>query len=626
MMSKYKKISILLTFLFFLYFLHINNIYTMVIHISGKRHKDQPKFKTKIKPNVAKTISNFKNAPSIEIAKALGSVGTKKIAVVIVDFPDKSFSLGWHQIANSVFNDFKNYYNEVSYEKLNLDITFFYDDGSTKILDGTETPYRLPKNMGYYGVDTEERLSQLIKDALILVGQEKLNKTLFDYVMVLHAGNGNESTNNPEDIWSVYIEWDSPQNGFTDGTIVPERESFASALGVICHEFGHQLGLPDLYYDQESVVGCWCLMDNGVWLGAPKGSKPAHLSAWSKKFLGWIELQIVSSTLKNISLPYIELSSVAVKVKITTAKNPDNEYFLIEYRKKVGFDESLPSSGILIWRIDDEIATSPTRLKLNNINSGIPHLGVDLIAADKSKFGYEKNDAGDPFPGEKNIINFVPQSYNITAYNGLPINIFITNITLFPEYSTFDAISFSGLLAKVSTLDGYLLNNVKIHVYNNLYSTTTYTLNGYSIVELSTGSWNLECNLDNYTTYKDVFQVLPEQLTIKEIILRYQIQAAIASNNNENFLIGNNYFSYNEFDKISFRYSIEEPSDLKILIYDLSGNLINTIERNHFTSGYYEELWDVKDKNGNKLKSGLYFACFKTRTNTIVKKFVIKNK
>lgn len=614
-MSKYKK-PVVCYFLFL--FIFFTNSYPTVIHISGKNHKDQPKFRTK--------IINLKNAPSIEIAKALGTIGTKKIAVIIVDFPDKSFSLGWHQIANSIFNDFKNYYNEVSYGKLNLDTTFFYDDGYTKTLNGTETPYRLPKSMGYYGVDTEERLSQLIKDALILVGQEKVNKTLFDYVMVLHAGNGNESTNNSEDIWSVYIEWDTPQNGFTDGTIVPERESFASALGVICHEFGHQLGLPDLYYDQESVVGCWDLMDNGVWLGTPKGSKPSHLSAWSKKFLGWIDLQVVSSTVKNISLNYIESSSNALKVPLTTAKNPDNEYFLIEYRKKTGFDESLPSSGILIWRIDDEIATSPTRLKLNNINSGIPHLGVDLIAADKSKFGYEKNDPGDPFPGEKNVVNFIPQDYNITSYNGLPINIFITNITLFSEYATFDVVSFSGLLAKVSTLDGTLLSNAKIHVYNDSYSTITYTLNGYSIVQLSTGNWNLECILENYTTYKDIFQVFPEQLTAKEITLRYQIQAAIFSNNNENFLIGNNYFSYNEFNKMSFRYYLEMPSDVQILIYDLSGNLMNTIEKSHLTGGYYEELWDVKDKNGNNLKSGLYFVCFKTHTNTIVKKFVIKNK
>lgn len=604
--------------------LFFNYTYPTVIHISGKKQKNQPKIRLKVKP----AIFNLKSAPSTEIAYALGTVGTKKIAVIIVDFPDKSFSLGWHQTANSVFSDFKNYYNEVSYGKLNLDITFFYDDGFTKTLDGNEIPYRLSKNMGYYGVDTEDRLSQLIKDALVAVGQDKVNKTLFDYVMVLHAGNGNESTSSDEDIWSVYIEWDNPQNGFTDGTIVPEKESFAYALGVVCHEFGHQLGLPDLYYDQESVVGCWCLMDNGVWLGSPKGSKPSHLSAWAKKFLGWIDLQIVSTTLKGISLPYIEESSTAIKLKIPTAKNPETEYFLIEYRKKTGFDIGLPTSGVLIWHIDDEIATSPTRLKLNNINSGSPHLGVDLIAADKSKFGYEKNDAGDPFPGEQNVVNFIPQNYGITAYNGLPINMFITNITLFSEYATFDIVSFSGLLAKVSTLDGNLLNNAKIYVYNNSYSTFSYTLNGYSIIQLSTGSWNLECTLVNYITHRDTFNVLQDQLTTKDIVLRYQIKSAFDLNvNNKFFLIGNNYFSYNSgFNKMSFRYYLEEPSEVQILIYDLSGNLVNKIEKPHLYSGYYEELWDVKDKDGNNLKSGLYFVCFKTKTKTVLDKFVIRNK
>ncbi len=59
-------------------------------------------------------------------------------------------------------------------------------------------------------------------------------------------------------------------------------------IGVFCHEFGHSLGLPDLYdYNGGgSGIGFWGLMGSGNW-NTPQS--PAHLSAWSREQLGWIE-------------------------------------------------------------------------------------------------------------------------------------------------------------------------------------------------------------------------------------------------------------------------------------------------------------------------------------------------
>ncbi|MEN3013268.1 MAG: M6 family metalloprotease domain-containing protein [Endomicrobiia bacterium] len=589
-------------------------IHPTVIHLSGKRIKNQPKSKVKI----YNKLSSYEFNQSIFKVEPLNTTGKKKIAVIVVDFPDKSFSYGWHEQANETFSQFVNYYLEVSYNKFQLDYTFFYDGGTTKTLTGQEHPYRLSNNMEYYGQDTEESLSQLIKDAILAAGTE-VNKLNYDYVMVLHAGYGNESTNNSEDIWSVYIDWEIPINGFTDGTIVPEKEYGASPVGVVCHEFAHQLGLPDLYYDQESIVGCWCLMDNGVWLGNPQGSKPSHLCCWAKYFLGWIDVKVVSSTLKNVYLENIETSSTAIKVKILTANNPDKEYFLLEYRTKTGFNEGLPGSGLLIWRIDDEIATSPVRLKNNDINSGTPHLGVDLIAADRSVYGKNKNDAGDPFPGSSNAANFIPQYYNIVAYNGQPINVNITEITPLINFVKFNIVSVSGLLVKATTLDGTLLSNVKVNVYNNWYSTFSFTSNGFCMIELSTGIWNLHCNLENYLEYKDNFVVYEDRLTLKDIFLRYDPRLVL--NKNE-FVVGNNYADINKFSKISFRYKINSPSEVKIMIFDLYGNLIKMIQKYHSLEGCYEELIDVNEEK--QLSSGLYFVCFKSNDTTIIEKFIIQ--
>lgn len=601
--------------LFFTFFILFGvNLNSTVIHISGKKLDNFPKNKPKVRFFSREFSESLKATARVE---KTDTVGVKKIAVIIVDFPDQYFSYGWHAQTNQIFSQFVDYYYEVSYGKLGLEVTFFYDGGNSKVLKGEELPYRLSKNMSYYGQDTERTLSELIKSAISLAGSQ-VNSSSYDYVMVFHAGYGNESTDNPKDIWSVYIDWDTPVNGFTDGTIVPEKEYGASPLGVICHEFAHQLGLPDLYYNQESVVGCWCLMDNGVWLGMPKGSKPAHLSAWCKYFLGWLDYKVTSGTLKNVLLENIETSSSAIKVKILTADNPDKEYFLLEYRTKVGFDEALPAEGLLIWKIDDSIATSPIRLKNNDINSGNPHLAVDLIAADKSTSGKDKNDSGDPFPGSKEVFNFIPQQYNVTAYNGCPINTNITRITPLNSFVSFDIVSFSGLLAKITTLDGTPLNNVKVYTYNNNFSTMSVSLNGYCMIELSTGSWNLRCSLKEYIEYKDTFVVEQNMLTFKHVILRYDPQLVLKDSK---FVVGNNYLDYNKLSKISFRYYISHPSEIQISVFDLSGNLMKVIKKYHSLSGYYEELWNLENE---PIPPGLYFVHFRSKEDTVIDKFVIR--
>ena len=76
-------------------------------------------------------------------------------------------------------------------------------------------------------------------------------------------------------------------------------------MGVVCHEFGHQLGLPDLCDTNgdeggtSQGVGAWDVMGTGVWNF--NGFCPAGLSAWSRIFLGVIGPQRVV-TAQQISL------------------------------------------------------------------------------------------------------------------------------------------------------------------------------------------------------------------------------------------------------------------------------------------------------------------------------------
>ncbi|GAA0651235.1 immune inhibitor A [Streptomyces thermocarboxydovorans] len=74
-----------------------------------------------------------------------------------------------------------------------------------------------------------------------------------------------------------------------DYTIQPEN----GGLGVFAHEYGHDLGLPDLYDTAggENGTGFWTLMSSGSWLGMGKkeiGDLPGDMTAWDKLQLGWL--------------------------------------------------------------------------------------------------------------------------------------------------------------------------------------------------------------------------------------------------------------------------------------------------------------------------------------------------
>lgn len=211
-----------------------------------------------------------------------------------------------------------------------------------------------------------------------------------DALFIVHAGPGGEETGSETEIWSH--KWNLPGGPATvDGVLAfsyttePEEWGITSpsttagdliSIGVFCHEFGHVLGLPDLY-DTSGLpgasegVGEWDLMGSGLYnhrLGEETGSCPAHLSAWSKAMLGWIEPISVSRDSTGITIPPVETSGVAYR--LWTNGIDAGEYFLVENRQPIGFDEALvrgtferdstAAHGLLILHVDTAILGNNT--------------------------------------------------------------------------------------------------------------------------------------------------------------------------------------------------------------------------------------------------------------------------
>ncbi len=83
------------------------------------------------------------------------------------------------------------------------------------------------------------------------------------------------------------------RSGAKHGSISQEG-TWAQTVGVMAHEFGHALNLPDLYdleyagpQDDSAGIGRWGLMGWGA-LGWNGDDGPNPFSAWSREQLGWI--------------------------------------------------------------------------------------------------------------------------------------------------------------------------------------------------------------------------------------------------------------------------------------------------------------------------------------------------
>lgn len=121
-------------------------------------------------------------------------------------------------------------------------------------------------------------------------------------------------------------------------------------IGTFCHEFGHVVGLPDLYDTDYEVNGqaihpnSWNLMASGN--HNANGRIPARMSLMERYILGYVsEVHDLNApgqvTLHNLDSPAF--------YRIPTAN--EGEFFLPEVRDGSGYDSALPA-GMLIYHVD----------------------------------------------------------------------------------------------------------------------------------------------------------------------------------------------------------------------------------------------------------------------------------
>jgi len=330
------------------------------------------------------------------------STGKRHVLVLLVDFPDVKGKQTSQHFDDLLFGKgtataptLKTYYDQASSGQLKV---------TGKVVGWLRLPSKLKAyTAGQSATGTYPNNGQkLVEDAIDAAVAAGVNFSKFDLdgdgsldgLIVVHAGSGAEAETSaakrPNLIWSHKwaISAARKRNGVTIWSYTLQPED--GRVGVFCHEFGHFLGLPDLYdtTNRSEGVGEWCLMGAGSWGG--KGDRPTHMSAWCRLQLGWSKVTAING--KKVAQKLAPAHTNGPILKLGMSGGPANECFLLECRQKAGIDAALPGEGLLVWHIDDGVHgnTNPLRYQ------------VGLVQADGKRdleFMANRGDAGDPFPG-----------------------------------------------------------------------------------------------------------------------------------------------------------------------------------------------------------------------------------
>ena len=226
-------------------------------------------------------------------------------------------------------------------------------------------------NYSYYGANATYKRDALVNRMAVGVYRAIYDKVDFERydnsgdgfvrdIIFLTPGRAESSGGGEDQFWPQYVELDDKD---IPGGLKIRLKAFAVAseldstgavtgIGVIAHEFGHVLGLKDLYDADGPSSGGLCpdlghtsLMSLG--LENDEGRTPPNLNAIEHEMLGTGICEVLDSS-GVFSLESIEQKGRYLKLSTTT---PDI-YYLLENRSGLGRDSFIGGDGLLIYRIN----------------------------------------------------------------------------------------------------------------------------------------------------------------------------------------------------------------------------------------------------------------------------------
>ncbi len=315
-------------------------------------------------------------------AKAAGkNQGTLANLVICVQFSDSDdahdiFSKAehWEKVMgmyDTADDSFKNYMEAISDQKLTIDNIFpqqTQQDGKTIC-----AALRLDKNADYYKNSESAIVQEIIlaiQEGRIALGSEKLDYRepgVLDNLTIIVQGSAASMSDGFWPHSTVYSGYEKIGSGvivrnynlLNSDTLIRSLTSsvnVSGAQGTITHEFLHTMGLPDLYRSSGgSPVGRWSIMASTLcYLQYPL--------EYCREMLGWIQIPEITKsgtyTIRVASGKDKWGGAYPTALKLKTPQS-DSQFFVVEYRRKQAgatFDSYIPSSGLLMYRVDESIS------------------------------------------------------------------------------------------------------------------------------------------------------------------------------------------------------------------------------------------------------------------------------
>jgi M6 family metalloprotease-like protein len=380
-----------------------------------------------------------------------------------------------------------NYYRAQSDGHLELSVSVFPED-PTSAYRLTDTADYGPWAILSDHLTVAEQARRLISDGLnAAAASGDIDFPSFDAFILVHAGADFQSDVNqdsPYDIPTFVLDFGESDTLVVGGKriyrcmVIPEtstQDGFSGALnGVIAHEFGHILGLPDLYNTRTGfpMVGWFSIMDSGHNIGAilvdPDSTEVEVFGALPSSFDAWCRMQLfgnadpdaVNRPGNGFLIPRIatveeslhtSLGAVLLDHRLIRVPIHDSEYYLVENREleydgngfpiiqadpvtgvilgpiadstianpdgRLEYDALLPSGGLLIWHIDDRVLYQDL-VDPFGVNTNINRRGIKLVEADGIEDQGRRNfgTPWDPFYAGNNPF-FGPYSLPATTTN-----------------------------------------------------------------------------------------------------------------------------------------------------------------------------------------------------------------
>ena len=346
--------------------------------------------------------------------------------VILVEYNDAPFSRDdIHQIIDDMVNkhDYDGYMsNALIPSKIDCtgSVRDYYYDNSNGVFD-PEFDVVGPVQINYSQYDARQSSgAQALVTAALRAADDMVDYSIYDtdgnrqvdMVYFIFSGAGsNYSGNDTNLLWPhASTIMSLTLDGVSFGRYACSTELYGApankqldGIGTICHEFSHVLGLPDLY-DVDYATGGqaihpqrWSLMASGSYLNMSR--TPCGYSLYERYALGFTIPRMIDGP-GTYTIAALNEGDVPDGCRINSAV-PD-EFFLLEHRKKTGWDAYLPGEGMLVHRVD---STDASVWENNKVNATVAHTYYNMLRATPkvSTTGTVTDSDGDPFPGTGNV-------------------------------------------------------------------------------------------------------------------------------------------------------------------------------------------------------------------------------